>query len=833
MKIKVLTGFEKVAIKSIINYILISFIFIALYVVSSKVEDLKNTQSFFGSHPGYYEQWLREKKPAQGEIPHWLRQSWYLWDNKNVRNRSAESLIDAIFELGPKDIGGRTRSVWIDPRNENIILAAAISGGMWRSEDGGTSWTALNDHEVSLMASCITSNPFNHDIIYYGTGEGRANSADVDGNGIFKSTNGGRTFQQLQSTVGLPGFETIWDIEHSQDDNNTIFAATHTNGLWRSTDGGQTWEQVFDGGNKQVNDILVLPNNRILISMQSNLVYSSDSGGKKNTFAPVVFPDFPAPGTYRRIQMASCKKYPEVCYALVEAFQFSDTPVAFYKSRDMGRTWQKMPRPSGIGASYQGYCLLLGVHPTDSLRIVGAGVRIAQTDDGGITWKRKRTGHADHHGFAFLPKTTEDYLVSTDGGLYRYAWNDSSVKFNLNNGYKVTQFYAGSYGPKGAVSISGTQDNGTHVSTGVLKSKKFFGADGAYAHIGLQDGKVAYFSTQDTGLRRIRNFDPNVVPPNSQIKKIIDQRFRSDGVDFINAYAMNPADQEQLYYRTNRFIYRTINGGDNWDRITNVHSGMKAIGVSNDINPVVYIGGSSAQLYKIVDAATTSSGQEVVYNNLVPNSVTNDFLNAITVNPKNRNTIYLAFSNYSTESRIWRVEGMDGMNPTFIDISGNLPPGLPVNFAATDPEFPDKNLFAGTDFGLYYSSDSGKTWAKEKRIPNVAIHEIKMRKDRILFIYTHGRGMWAAQLKGADPLVHIGDHFNVYPNPAKDEIKIAFSTFEKDVQYWIFDATGKTVLMGTFTDYSHSINTSGLSKGTYFIRAQTGSASHVAKVLLR
>jgi hypothetical protein len=799
-----------------------------------KIEALKGTEGqFLSEHPGYYDQWLREKAPANGAFPHWMHNAWAKWDRSRLRNRAAEDIIEAVYELGPKDIGGRTRSIWIDPRNENIILAAAISGGMWRSENGGQSWRALNDHEASLMASCITSDPANPDVVYYGTGEGRANSADVDGNGIYKSIDGGKTFQVLASTVGVSGFETIWDLKHSLDLPNTLFAGTHSQGLWRSTDAGQQWEQVFAGGNKQVNNILVLPGNRVMISMQSNQVYASDSGGKAGTFAPITFPAFPGSGQYRRIQMANCDKYPEVVYAIVEAFDFRDSALAFYKSRNGGRNWQKMPRPSGVGASYQGYCLLLGVHPTDSTRVVAAGVKIGQTDDGGQTWFAKKTGHADHHGYSFYPTSKGDYLVGTDGGLYRYSWDEVEVKANLNNGYNVTQFYAGSYGPKGAISISGAQDNGTQVATGPLTTKKFFGADGAYAHIGLQDGTVAYFSSQDTGIRRISNFNPGIVPKNSEIKKILDHRFRSDGVDFINAYGMNPADQNQLYYRTNRFLYRTKDRGDSWEILTNVHSGLKAIAISNEADPVVYTGGSAAQLYKIENAASAAKGMEVVLNQTVPATITNDFLNAITINPKDKYSIYLAFSNYSTQPRVWKVSGLSGSSPVYTNISGDLPPGLPVNHIATDPQQPDKNLFAGTDFGLYYSTDSGKTWQKELRIPNVAVHEVKMRADGILFLYTHGRGMWAAQLKGANSLLHSGPSIKIYPNPTSDKLQISISKVPVWAAYTIYDSRGRKVAHEKFNSYQRTADLSALRDGYYFVRVETDTESTTEKILVR
>ncbi|MFZ9755311.1 MAG: T9SS type A sorting domain-containing protein [Bacteroidia bacterium] len=771
-----------------------------------------------GEHPGYFEQWLEEKKSADGTWPEYIRSQWAQADRRlSVRNRSG--FFDTVLELGPRDIGGRTRSLWVDPNNSQIILAAAISGGMWRSEDAGSSWKPLNDHEVNLMASCITYNPFNPSEIYYGTGESRANSADVDGDGVFKSTDGGQSFQQLSSTVSTAGFSDIWDIAHSYTDSQTLFVGSHTKGLFRSTDGGNSWEVAFSGGNKQVNNVICMPSGRVILSMQANQVYYSDDNGAPGTFVLAQFANAPVAGTYRRIQMGYCAQFPNVAYAVFEGFGFSDPPAAFYKSSDGGATWTPQRTPTDMGAGYQAYCVMLGVHPTDSNSVVVGGVGITETRDGGQTWIKKQTGHSDHHSYAALPNG--QYLIGTDGGVYRYKWGNSQVQANLNAGYQVTQFYAGGMGYSGYTAIAGAQDNGTHVSTGRLVSSKFYGADGAYCAIGQQDGSVAYLSTQNEGIRRVPNFNPKVAPSWQQTVGINDSRFASDGVDFINLYEVSDYDQGQLYYRTNRYLYQSTDMGTSWNPISKIRTGIKAIAISYEQNPVVYFGGTAAQLYRIDSALSAASGSEVSLNNSIPSSVTNDVIKGIWLYPHDPNTCYIAFSNYSTQPRIWRGTNLN-TNPTWVEVSSGLPSGLPVNMVCADPNDPENRIFAATDYGFYYTLDGGKTWEKNYDIPSVAVHQIKIRaSDRTLFLFTHGRGMWAIQRK---PEVNRSANLEarlslkLFPNPATQAIQVEFPL---NMEYRIYNHQGQCLKRGQAAAGLQRISMEGLPAGNYFIQGQS------------
>jgi hypothetical protein len=296
---------------------------------------------------------------------------------------------------------------------------------------------------------------------------------------------------------------------------------------------------------------------------------------------------------------------------------------------------------------------------------------------------------------------------------------------------------------------------------------------------------------------------------------------------------MNEEDQYMVFYRTNRGIHRTVDGGENWQRInTNTRSGLKAIGISHDANPVMYFGGNAAQLYKLENAAT-EVGTDVNFNQSVPQVITNDFLNFIEVNPKNKYQIFCAFSNYSDTSRIWKVSNLDSANPEWVDISANLPKGLPVNSVAVDPRSPEHYIFAGTDFGLYYTLDGGITWNKEYSIPNVAVHEVKMRNsDRTLFAFTHGRGIWYLKLKDVQTAIKQPTTFKatISPNPISNFIHI---NSKSPVDYiHIFNTQGQLIKKESGNRKKEiNINLDALPKGVYFVQLISDKAQNTQRII--
>lgn len=713
--------------------------------------------------PGYYQQWFQQKKNKEGFIPNGMFTRWHEHDlrrQKEVGSQRTNSGIDPILStqfLGPHDAGGRTRAILVDASDPDRIFAGGVSGGLWRSEDRGGSWTAINDAAVNLSVTSITQNPFNPAIIYYGTGEVFFNSAGVPGEGIFKSINGGQTFYRLLSTANNPDFEKIYKVEHDLLNSNTLYVGTRSGGCYRTLTGGLTWTQVHPDG--KVQDIVCLPDGSVLLGIYNDGIYRSPDGSPgsfvKNTDSSLRL-------SMRRIEMANSAEHPYTVYAGFEGRDTLDFFDGFYKSTDGGITWATIAIPD-CGASQDSYNLLVGVHPTNPDTLMAGAYNVKISLDGGTTWEDHRNPHQDIHAFAMHSSNPDSFLVGNDGGIHAFEWATGSppVRY-LNNGYAVTQFYGGGPAATGSVAIGGTQDNGTWKVTDTYEDKCGRN-DGGFSFVHQQNPNEAYQSWQgypstDGPINLIDDF--NSADATSGVRINNDATMNAEEYDFINYYEMSYFDSDQLYVRTKEALWRTLDQGANWDRLTNsTITGIQAIGLSYESDPVAYFGGRFGIFYRIDNAATTPQGSEVNLTSSLPAAVSGDHISSIAVHPMNKGIVYVSFGNNGDEPRLYKVTGALTSFPTWLNISGNpattgLPEGLPVNFVQVHPQAPDEIFFAGTDFGLYYTVDGGVTWYKESSVPNVAIFQMKLRpEDHKLFLFTHGRGVWEVSLIDCTPIV--------------------------------------------------------------------------------
>lgn len=773
-----------------------------------------------GPDPGFIDQYRTMKQNEAGELPIGLRNLWYNHDSRNYKK--ASNLLD-IKEWGPDHVGGRTRALLIDKDDNNKILAGSVSGGVWMSKDRGRTWKLNDDHAMSLAVTCITQNPFNGNEIYYGTGESMGNSAGIDGNGIFKSLDGGETFEQLASTNNI-NFVQNWDLKHSLTDSQTVYAATNNKGLWKSNDGGATFTRIYSTS-RIIHEVEVFKDSTVMFTIAGLGVYSFKEGVES---VVKIGGGLPSSGAFDRISVAYCEAQPKVIYAQYMTSN-SVEHYGLYKTLDGGTTWTALSNPTlgtDISYSWAWYCLDIAVHPTNPNFLLSVAVTPGYSIDGGITWKDLQNSHADYHTVRFF-KGENNFLIGNDGGIHQYsaAVPDANA-INLNNGYNVTQFYTGSYFPTGNNIVGGTQDNGTWTSFD--KSSKFnsvLGGDGSYCAIHQQNGKTIYASWQNGVLRRANDAkNPNWGDIDNSLQS------SGDGFWFINPFDINPVDGNQIYFPTKKRIWRSINQGTNWSATTNTIIGnIYSVAITPDDNPTVYFGGQSSLLYRIDSAKTAKAGKEFMMTSLAPTEARGGFIGNIEIDPINKSTIYLSMNNISTNPRLWKVFNANTANPTWINISGNLPAQLPVNWVEVDSK--DTNLIiAATDFGLYTTVDGGKIWLKEKSIPNVHIPMIKLRdSDGQLFIFTHGRGVYSANTRNISTTTdaHKEEVFKIFPNPTSNKLSIETNLDLKNVE--VYSLLGQLVLKAQ----TKHLDLSALSAGQYIVKVTFTNGSIETKKMIK
>ncbi|MCB9261399.1 MAG: T9SS type A sorting domain-containing protein [Flavobacteriales bacterium] len=775
---------------------------IASLIVSPLFFTVKSKKSYFEpeTHPGYGEQFYQIKQNENGEIPRGL---WKQWDAQTPKFHSKIDFFKEVKELGPSNIGGRTRALIVDAANANHFIAGGVSGGIWNSYDAGKTWIPVDDAASTLSVTGITQNPFNPNEIYYSTGE-RSTGVYInyDGNGIFKSEDGGKSFFQIEGS-DITAFDKTWDIAYSQTDSNTFYVASITGGLFRSTDKGKTFKQIFNTASEAC-DVDPMPNGRVYIAGGKKGIYYFDEADD------ITVQKFNIPvSSFNRCLVAASESDSNIIYAAF-ANTAGDGIIGIYKSIDYGENWAATTMPvSSISYDFTWYCFTLGVHPTNPDFVICAAQDPGYSSNGGQSWGRMKNGHADYHNVTFIPNSN-DFLMLCDGGIYKLNTATVTSKvIDLNYSYNVTQFYSGFYSPTGDEVVAGAQDNWTTMNNnGGSSFSQILSGDGAFNAID-NTGEILYASSQNGNLRRSSNGTWfNIY--NSLAATVGTQDFW-----FINPFEINPTDGMQVYFPTKKYLARSINGGNNWQLLTNQIAGsVFSVGMTPEDNPTLYFGGYSSILYRINNAKTATTGSEFRMYTLSPANAKGGFIGNIEIDPDTNSTIYLAMSNISTLPRIWKVRNANTSNPEWVDISGNLPQSLPVNWIEVDPANTE-NIMIATDYGLYVTGDGGKFWYKEESIPNVYISMIRLREsDRRLYIFTYGRGAWIAQLK--DEVVKVDQIVNknpvVYPNPSKDVISISNIDVQK-VQ--IFNLKGVKV---SENKAANSIDVSSLTEGIYFIR---------------
>ncbi len=716
--------------------------------------------------------------------------------------------------IGPGNVGGRTRAIAIDPTDPDRMFAAGVAGGIWRSHDAGASWMPVDDLMLNLAVCTLAIDPTNPDVLYAGTGEGFGNGIFLDGLGIFKSIDGGFSFEQLPATAPAvtSAFSYVNDLVISPNDPTRLYAATR-HGVFRSEDAGGSWNVVlanpfYDGTPPTSNgctlgctDIAVRTDSEpdvILAafgSQQADGLFRSDDGG--DSWVAYSVPSYQgrmtiaiSPTDNDRIYLGMADNGGLAQYGRLVGIFRADDGVNFTYVQDPDHRftpWLFSYSSIALGCltgypiySQGWYDQVIAVDPVDPDRLFLGGIDQFRSDDAGVTFGM--TGylffrgqdppyphyiHVDQHAIVFHPgydgMGNQTMYVGNDGGLWRTdnaraASTEEECPIaddpgpppavewtSLNNGYAVTQFYHGSVARGADVYIGGAQDNGSSRvrSTATPDDwEEIFGGDGGYTAIDPTDADVMYveiqgFPTIEKSIDGGETFTPAV-------NGITD----TDGL-FITPFAMDPNDPDVLWTGGQR-PWRTTDGAALW-RVAGPNFGatsqMSAIGISPLDGNIVYVGFANGYVMRTTDGLSESPSWSLVSSGLPIGA----WVSSVAVDPLDPDVAYATYSS-SGVPHIHRTED-GGASWTGIDgIAESGVPDIPVHWLAVRPNF-RSTLYAGTEFGVFASEDTGTTWQPANQgLAHTVVEALAFRDENTLVAFSFGRGAFVTSL---DPVVAV------------------------------------------------------------------------------
>ncbi len=768
--------------KSIISFILISNILFFLSISFNKIETNenldKNCEESDDMQPS---DWLY----AQRVFPYdKINREAYMeamHQAQSIQNQPLTLRNNAQWILaGPTNAGGRISSLAAHPSDAQTIYIGAAAGGVFKTTDGGGSWTPIFDANSSLSIGDIAIAPTNKDILYVGTGEanGGGGSINFDGLGVFKSTNGGINWQN----IGLENVGSIGKVAIDPQNSNRVFVAAMgtlydknpNRGIYRTTDGGGSWQKVlYVSDSTGCVDVAINPQspNILLATMWERIrrpnyrdyggstcgVYRSlddgDTWEKMTNGLPTT--------NIGRMGVAISPADPSVSYTIIaDEIGFFK---GIYKSTDNGSSWTKLDSNNNLSFMYSSFGWWFGkiiADPVDVNTVYALGVDINKTSDGGQTWRTVSSGiHVDQHALWINPNNSNQVYAGNDGGFY--TSDNATSSWVYKNNLPITQFYTSEIDEKNPQRLyGGTQDNGTWraLTGGVNDWQQIYGADGFVCLVDPLDNNFIYSSYQNGNLLRSvdggRYFDFGVAGVSP-----------SDRKNWKTPIILAPDNPSTLYYGSNR-LYRSTDRAATWrvisPNLTNGAGGgnltfgtLTAIAVSPKNTQIIYTGADDGNVWVTSDGGTNWSK--------ITNGLPNRWVTSIAADPFDENTAYITFSGYKWWDYQPHVMKTTNKGSTWTDISSNLPQA-PVNDFVADPQVASSLamtadvFYVATDFGVYATYNGGASWAAlGTGLPLVSVMDLTLHNgSRTLAAATHGRSMYRINLPTAAPNLSIG-----------------------------------------------------------------------------
>ncbi len=715
--------------------------------------------------------------------------------------------------IGPGIISGRIGDIAVNPLDKSTFYVAVASGGVWKTSNNGTSFTPIFDNQSSYSIGCVALDPNNPYIVWVGTGENNSQRSVAYGDGVYKSIDGGKSWNR----VGIEKSEHIGKILIDPRNSNVVYVAAQgplwgaggDRGLYKTTDGGNSWESVLKiSENTGVSDIAFDPRNPDVIYATSYqrrrhvwtlvnggpeaAIHKSTDGGKSWNKLTNGLPG----GELGRIAIAVSPVEPDIVYALIEATEDNG---GFFRSTDRGASWEKRYNYKSTSAQYyqELFC-----DPKSPDRVYSMDTYLQVTEDGGKTWRSlgNRYRHVDDHALWIDPENTNHLIVGGDGGLYQTYDRGSTWDYFEN--LPVSQFYrvATDNSEPFYYVYGGTQDNSTWggpsrtINSGGITNEDWFlivGGDGYQARIDPTNPNIVYGQWQYGNLVRYDRKSGEVFYIQPQPDKGEELRWNWDTPLILSSHSPT-----RLYIAANR-LFRTDDRGNTWKAIspdlsrqidrnklpvmgkiqsidavaknasTSLYGNSVALSES-PLNPDLLYVGTDDGLIQITEDGGKNWTAVKSINGLPDTTYVSDLF----ASQHNENVVYASFNNHKrADFKPYLFKSTD-KGKSWKSIVGNLPNNHQVWTIVED--FVNPNLlFCGTEFALYFSIDAGEKWTKlSSGFPTIAVRDLEIQKrESDLVVGTFGRGIYI--LDDYSPLRNLNSdnlQKDIYLFPVKDAL---------------------------------------------------------------
>ncbi len=722
---------------------------------------------------------------------------------------SQRTILSSWTFLGPGNIGGRTRVLAFDPADSNVMYSGGVSGGIWKSTNGGASWTPIGDELVNLAINSMVIDPKDGRTLYVGTGEGyfredvRGTALPLRGDGIFVTHDGGQSWVQLAFTASNPDFQWVNDLAISPHDSARIYAATRS-GVWRSDDAGVTWKKILattvKGGALDLAMRGDIAGDYLFAScgvFEQATVYRNEHAESDGGWTAVLS----EPGM-SRTSLAIAPSNPSIVYALAASNDpgpdgSTQNLLAVFRSDSNGDpgTWTAQvrvtdaerlntvilsnpiaamsPQCFGGGASdwvpMGWHCNVIAVDPTNPDVVWAAGVDLFRSDDGGRSWglasywwtdQRQEWVHSDQHVIAFDPKydgaADQRLFVTNDGGVFRTDNANAAVARGSN----------APCSPSAAVRwTSLVHSYGT--------TQFYHGAvspDGRSFAAGAQDNGVSIGNIATTvndwhpigggdgGYVAFDPLSPTIVYTESQFGAV--SWYDLTAGQEHPVHLPNAGDPGSFLFVTplaldpNQHTRLWVGGSQMWrcDNAQAAYCSAASTLLQSKISAFAVSTASS----EVVVAGTadgsilrtdraTSATSQTTWPSTMPRT---GYVSSIVFDPFVATTLYASYAGFGG-THVWRsTDGAASWSP--LDGSGAATlPDIPVHSVAPDPTRPGR-IYLGTDLGIFVSLDGGEHWmSEESGLPSVVTEHVTIGQGAYgpaIYAFTHGRGVWRAEL---------------------------------------------------------------------------------------